>query len=106
MRTIKQSLFCATCAGLLASAPLFFSSTAAFAQTMGEYGAVTAHAAGVGASASTMRPPEVHVNPVSTSGSSKSVEIDGQTREDDSATAAHDKDDDSAKADEWSEVKN
>ncbi|HVN89656.1 MAG TPA: hypothetical protein VMT61_07575 [Candidatus Binataceae bacterium] len=89
----------------LAAAPFIFSAGFAMAQTMGEYGGVTAHAAGAGASASTMRPPEVHVNPVAASGSAKTYEVSGQVREDDSSASTKEKDDQSAKGDDWEEVK-
>ncbi len=89
----------------LAAAPLIFSANIAMAQTMGEYGGVTAHAAGAGASASSMRPPEIHVNPVAASGAAKTYEVSGQVREDDSSASTKDKDDQSAKGDDWEQVK-
>jgi hypothetical protein len=89
-------VFCAT---------LPFSMNFAMAQTMGEYGGVTAHAAGVGASAPAIRPLEVHVSPVSTSGASKTYEVRGQTDEDDSVAGNKEKDDNSAKNDDWEQVK-
>jgi len=91
-------LFCAT---------LPFSTNLAVAQTMGEYGGVTAHAAaGASASGAEMRPPEVHVNPAASSGSSKTYEVGGQTREDDSVRGAKDKDEDSAQGDDWEPASN
>jgi len=105
MRGITRFTLSATCAALTITALITFGSTSARTQTMGEYGTVTAHAAGAGASSSTMRPPEVHINPVSGSGPSKSIEVNDQEREDDSAAGARDKDDADAKGgDEWSQV--
>ena len=91
---------------VLFCAPLLFSANFAMAQTMAEYGGVTAHAAGAAASASALRPPEVHVKPVASSGASKTYEVSGQEREDDSVAGTQDKDDDSATGDEWTQVQN
>ena len=104
MPSITRFTISATCAALIGAATIVFGPIRACAQTMGEYGTATAHAAGTGASSSTMRPPEIHINPVSGSGPSKSVVVDDQEREDDSAAGSKDRDDD-AKGDEWSEYK-
>ena|ERR1700730_4545975 len=105
MRTINSFFFFrVTGALLLIGASIVGASGPAQAQTMGEYGAVTARVAGAGASAANLPPPQVHANPV-VRGSSESVEVSGQVREDDSATRAKVKDDDSTKSDEWTEVK-
>ena len=103
MQAITRFTLSATCTALAISALITFGSTSARAQTMGEYGTVTAHAAGAGASSSTMRPPEAHINPVSGSGPSNSIEVNDQEREDDSIAGARDNDDaDTKSGDEWS----
>src|ERR1700730_13474394 len=105
MRSINSSFFFrVTFALLFVGASIVGAPRPAHAQTMGEYGAVTARVGGAGASAATLPPPQVHANPV-VRGSSESVEVSGQVREDDSATGAEVKDDDSTKSDEWTEVK-
>ena len=105
MRHIARFTWLATGAGLMIAALIVFASTSPRAQTMGEYGTVTAHAAGAGASSTAMRPPEAHINPVSGNGPTKTVEVD-QEREDDSATGAKDHDDaDAQGGEEWSQFK-
>ena len=102
MQGITRFTLSATCAALAISALITFGSSSARAQTMGEYGTVTAHAAGAGASSSTMRPPEVHIDRVSGSGPSNSIEVNDQEREDDSAGARDNDDADAKSGDEWS----
>ncbi len=105
MQGITRFTLSATCAALAIMALLTCGASSSRAQTMGEYGTVTAHAAGAGASSSTMQPPQVHINPVSSSGPSKSIEVNDQEREDDSPAGARDNDDADAKSgDEWSQV--
>jgi hypothetical protein len=107
MRSINSSFFFrVTFALLFVGASIAGASRPAHAQTMGEYGAVTARVAGAsaGASSATLPPPQVHANPM-LRGSSESIEVSGQVREDDSAAGAKVKDDDSNKTDEWTEVK-
>jgi hypothetical protein len=104
MRSITRLILSATCPAIMIAGLITFGSSSARAQTMGEYGTVTAHAADTGASSSALRPPEVRTNPVSGSGPSKSVEIDDQEREDDSVRGVKDHDDDAKGGDEWSQV--
>lgn len=105
MRNPTRFMLSTTCAVFLMSAWIPFCSSPARSQTMGEYGTVTAHATSAGASSSELRPPEVHIKPVSGNGSSKTVEVEDQEREDASAAGAKDHDDDAKGGDEWSQVK-
>ena len=90
---------------LLIGAALTFIPNRVGAQTMGEYGTVTAQAAGAGESAARLPAPAAHMNPIGSSGDSKTVQVGNEEREDDSDRGAEtNKNADDSAGDDWSQV--